>query len=313
MNSLKLELHEVQNPDCKKCNRAGRDERVEEGLCADVVSVVDRLPVRCVGDWAYAKIYRLVKYLGIFAGGMKNKWPGLNYVEICSGPGRCIRKSDGMEMDGTALAVIRHPIFTHIQRAVFIDLNAGVVEALNRRFELQGVRDKAEAMIGDYSDTTTIEKLMAALPRNNLNLCFLDPTECDVPFATMEAIVRAVGKVDFIINVALGTDVGRNIANACLEPAFQRTRAKYEAFLGLPGFCQRPAVQDLARIGNHEELRQAFLAAYLTSFQRLHYLYSDARPVKHFYHLLFLSRHERGLEFWNKACKIAPDNQRELF
>lgn len=313
MSSPKLELHEFQNPGCKKCDRQGRDERTDKGLCADVVSAVDDLPVRCVGEWAYDKIYRLVKYLGIFAGGMKNKWQGLNYIEICSGPGRCIRKSDGMEMDGTALAVIRHPIFPLINHAVFIDLSQDVVTTLNKRFEAVSTQQKAKAVIGDYTDTAAIEKLLADLPRNNLNLCFIDPTECDFPFATVQAIARTVGSVDFIINVALGTDVGRNIAKACLEPAFHRTRKKYEAFLGVPNFCQRPDVIELSRTGNHEELRQRFFATYRESFQQLGYLQSDARPVKHFYHLLFLSRHERGLEFWNKACQIAPDNQRELF
>jgi hypothetical protein len=40
------------------------------------MSELDQLPVRCVGKWAYEKIYRLVQYFGIFANGMKNKWEG---------------------------------------------------------------------------------------------------------------------------------------------------------------------------------------------------------------------------------------------
>jgi hypothetical protein len=74
-----------------------------------MISVLDNLPIRPVGEWAYDKIYRLVHYFGIFAGGMKNRWAALNYVEIGCGPGRCVLRENCLEIDGTALAIIRNP------------------------------------------------------------------------------------------------------------------------------------------------------------------------------------------------------------
>jgi hypothetical protein len=84
------------------------------------------IPVRCVGGWSYDKIYRLVKYFGIFASGMKNAWKGLNYVEICSGPGRCIIRDQRTEMDGTARSIITHPVFPKASRVPTVPLGHSV-------------------------------------------------------------------------------------------------------------------------------------------------------------------------------------------
>jgi len=101
----------TSNPNCKKgCNKEERGENTENDLCLEAFSVVDQLPIRCVGDWAIRKIFLLVQYFGIFSIGMKNKWSGkLNYIEICSGPGRCINRKSGDEFNGTALSIIEHP------------------------------------------------------------------------------------------------------------------------------------------------------------------------------------------------------------
>jgi hypothetical protein len=83
-----------------------------------------------VGEWAYYKIYRLVQYFGIFAGGMKNQWDALNYLEIGSGPGRYIVREDCTAMDGTAIAVVRNPQFKSLTKAVFVDASSRVTEIL---------------------------------------------------------------------------------------------------------------------------------------------------------------------------------------
>jgi hypothetical protein len=60
--NYRIELHEIENRACEKCTADDRKERTENHLCTMVNSVADGLPVRCVGEWAYEKIYRLVQY-----------------------------------------------------------------------------------------------------------------------------------------------------------------------------------------------------------------------------------------------------------
>jgi three-Cys-motif partner protein len=306
-----LDLKEMVNANCLRCDNDKRNQLIKEELCSHLVSAIDGLPVRCVGDWAYEKIFRLVQYFGIFTAGMKNKWNGLNYVEICSGPGRCIMRGSGNEIDGTALAIIRHPIFSLLNKALFIDNEEKVINVLNQRIKGLNAQGKAEAVIGSYNDIPGIQEILARLPSGCLNLCFIDPTHCDVPFSMIEAIRKQLVNVDFIINVAIGTDFTRNVVSAATNPTY-KVREKYEAFLGSSDFFQRADVQEQARLQKHAELRRLFMAEYQRRFQEMNYLYTDQKPVEHYYYLVFTSSHPRGLEFWNSACKIGPDKQRQL-
>ena len=309
----RLDLCQVPQADCRHCSRAERDEIDADGLCTHIKSTLDGLPLRCVGEWAYDKIYRLVQYFGIFASGMKNAWTGLNYVEICSGPGRCLIREDRTEMDGTALAIIRHKQFPVLQNAVFIDASPRVVDVLNQRIKNLGASRIARAAVGDYQQPDSICRILNGLPDGCLNLVFIDPTECDVPFSTLSRIVDHLDNADLLINFALGTDVTRNIIPAILSPTTHAAvREKYGGFLGSPDFCSRPDVVQLAARSDHDDLRRAFTDAYQERLRSIGYIYTDVRPVRHYYYLLFASRKPKGLEFWKKSCAIEPDNQRLL-
>jgi three-Cys-motif partner protein len=312
MHAARLDLRERTNSGCLGCDRLARKDFLENGLCKQTVSVLDQLPVRCVGSWAYDKIYRLVQYFGIFASGMKNQWKGLNYVEICSGPGRCIIRDQRLEIDGTALSIITHPVFQQLKKALFVDANVYVVDALNSRIAAAGASSTAQAVLGDYTDLPNLQLLLAKLPPNCLNLAFIDPTECDLPFATVQAVGRQLKNADLLINVAIGTDATRNLGYAILDPGFCKAKSKYEAFLGSPGFCSREDVVAQARVGAHDDLRRLFMAEYFKKLASEGYAFTDACPVEHYYHLVFASRSPKGLEFWKKACRIDPDNQRLL-
>lgn len=209
----------ISNPNCiKGCNKQERGEITENDLCIEALSVVDQLPIRCVGEWAIEKIYKLVQYFGIFSG-MKNKWGGnLNYIEICSGPGRCINRKYGEEFNGTALAIIDHPSFINLRKAIFFDSNEKVVKILNKRLESRGVKN-AIAIQGDYNNDSDIcKKIEKEIRPDGLNLILIDPTDCSIPFQLVKSINMILPISDLIINIASMTDFNRNVANALLNP-----------------------------------------------------------------------------------------------
>jgi len=217
-----------------------------------------------------------------------------------------------MEMDGTALAVIHNKHFRVLKKAFFIDASPRVVEILNQRIKDRDASDIAEAVVGNYEDAPGLCRILNRLPDSCLNLVFIDPTECDVPFATIKRIVEHLQKADLLINVALGTDVTRNIVQAILSPTHTNAREKYERFLGVPGFCTRPDVIELATRADHDDLRRIFMDVYKEQLQKLGYSYTNIRPVRHYYHLLFATRDPKGLKFWHSACTYEPDNQKNL-
>ena len=312
----RLDLNYIQNKECKKgCNKNDRVEITENDLCTGINSAIDKLPIRCVGEWGMRKIYHLVQYFGIFSNGMKNKWNGeLNYIEICSGPGRCVSRKDGLEFDGTALSILKHNAFKNIKSALFFDFNEDVVETLNKRINSLNVNN-AKALIGDYSRPAALcELIKNSVNTNSLNLVFIDPTDCSVPFSLIAHIKELLPNADLIINVASGTDFNRNVINALLKPdSFTRTVSKYSKFLGSQDFFKNEDNIKFAKEKNNQILRNNFRASYKNNLQNIGYEYFDYKQIKHYYDLLFASKHKTGLSFWEKANKIGFDGQRELF
>lgn len=310
-----MDLHESVNISCiGGCTKLQRAENTEDDLCLHTVSATDNLNVRCVGYWARKKILLLTKYFAIFCKGMKAKWKGnINYIEICSGPGRCIVRDEQKEIDGTAMALIGMPEFSYLRKAVFIDINPKVVNILNSRIFAQGVSDKAKACVGDYTNPSELIELIDAHigSRNGLNLFFIDPTDCSVPFSTIKHLHKVFSTSDLILNFAIGSDMIRNIKQAILKPSHSVVKSKYESFLGVS--LNTPELIELAQHPNNDQLIQKLINIYTDSLKSLGYQYFDQKKVEHFYHIWFASSHPKGLDFWAKANKISVDLQRELF
>lgn len=215
-----------------------------------------------------------------------------------------------MEMDGTALAVLDHRTFQHLETATFLDNNVSVVSALNDRITARGLTSKASAFKADYNDSEGLASILSQRSSVGLSLVFIDPTDCSLPFESVSAISNALQKADLIINVATGTDAGRNLPYAILNRDSE-VRAKYVRFLGSPVFFERTSIT-LAQTRKHQELRQQFRDAYRTELTRLGYVHFAQERVEHYYDLLFASRHHTGLRFWERAQQTRPDGQMTL-
>jgi len=316
MKTARLNFNEVPNPLClTKCNKEMRQKMTEDDLCINAYSVIDHLPVRCVGEWAVQKIFHLIQYFGIFSTGMKDKWDGrINYIEICSGTGRCINRTTGTEFNGTAICILEHESFKYLNHAIFIDYNKTVVNTLNNRIQDRNIT-KAKAILGNYNDPTEICKnILNETNGLGLNLVFIDPTDCSVPFALLKEIKDSLQHVDFIINIAIGTDVNRNIRNSILSPDSHKTvKEKYITFLGTDSYFNDPEAIDFARKGNHVELRRLFREEYTKNLRLIGYNHFDFKSIENYYDLIFASSHIKGIEFWQKANAIKIDGQRSLF
>lgn len=301
---------QILNPQCvRDCRKQQRRMTCSDNdICNIASSLEDSLPVRCVGEWSQKKIYFIAQYLGIFATGMHKKWK-LNYVEICSGPGKCIDRESGYEFDGTALSVLKHDSFKFLENAFFFDYDQNVVSILNQR--IQGLQiSNAKAFVGDYLNANTIcDVLRSQLTSESLNLVVIDPTDCSVPFSCIESLKATMRNMDIIINVATGTDFNRNVNNILSDPIkYADVKEKYEAFLHKRGFFD-----SLKRDDSNYNKRMDFRRAFMDSLRRIGYKYFEIKEVENFYDILFASESERGLDFWNKANKLTFDGQYSLF
>ena len=305
-------LRSALNKHCiKNCNKEDRASTTEEGICIITSSIIDGDLVRCVGKWSYKKIHWLTRYCSIFANGMKNKWK-LNYIEICCGPGRCIIREDGREIDGTSLAIINHEVFNYFNKAIFIDNNSNSVNALNRRIDYLGKHYIAKAVIGDYNDIVGVKEILSDVPKQCLNLVFIDPTDCSIPFSLIEAMSSALGNADFIINMAIGTDLTRNIRHAILDANFIKVKMKYIDFLGNDDYFSNKEVINAAKQDDNSIMRNLFIEEYKRRLGAIGYVYTGIEKVEHYYDLLFASKHSLGLNFWKKSQHVEPSGQARM-
>jgi three-Cys-motif partner protein len=304
-----LDLHAVKHSTCQKCGADLRDENLEEGICAKIVSAVDGEPVRCVGPWVYDKIHFLTRYFGIFGPGMHKLWQGnIHYIEVCSGPGRCINRDTTEEIDGTSLAVINHDAYASYKTVTFFDKSPSVVMALNKRIKTLRQDGKSVACKADYTKPTDLVDICVKRAPLGLSLIFLDPTDCSVPMDTVRRLSRSLRNADFIINVATGTDANRNLKTAFAKPDGP-ARQKYETFLGSSAFFINPENIRLAETNQDDRLRAQFRIAYQSALTEEGYQYFEVELVRHYYDLVFASKHPTGLKFWRQAQRIRPDNQ----
>jgi len=245
---------------------------------------------------------------------MKNKWEILNYIEICSGPGRCISRESVTEFNGSSLVILKHQAFQFINKALFFDFKPKVVETLNNRIEAIGAIN-AKAYLGDYNNQAEICRIIKnEIKSRSLNLIFIDPTDCGVPFTLIRHLKNTIPHIDFIINVATGTDFNRNIKEALLDQdKYTTSISKYSKFFGTVHFFQNRENINLAEQGNSLKLRMAFRAAYIESMKSIGYKHFKFNSIRNYYDILFATTHIKGFEFWDEASKYKYDGQKRLF
>jgi three-Cys-motif partner protein len=259
----------------------------------DSVSKADGLPIRDSGAWMATK-HKLLTYLGhLFATGMKNSWRSRVYLELFSGPGRCLIRKTRTEDFGSPLRVIEHE-FT---KFIFTEMSAPAAEALAQRLEPFANAANAEIWCGDCADA--IKQIQ--IPTGSLTLAFIDPTGIGhAPFSLIENLHRKT-RCDLLINIQHGMGIKMNIhqytPDADEESALTR-------FLGNDSWKQIPR-------HNAREFFRGVLEKYKGQLHTLGFkkecigqevliTNDNNTPL---YLLLFASKHPKGKEFWSKAMK----------
>ncbi len=145
------------------------------------VSATDGLPLRDSGSWIQEKHRSLVYFAKMFSTGMKptehkTGWANRVYLELFSGPGKCLVRETGEETAGSPLQVIDHE-FT---RFIFVDIDTSAAKALKKQAPapwssgLPGIPTPIKLKFG----TVTVPKRSTkwVLPAGALTLAFIDPT-----------------------------------------------------------------------------------------------------------------------------------------
>lgn len=270
----------------------------------------DGLTTPIVGDWTEEK-YRLIWcYADIFATSMKAKWQHRIYLDLFAGPGRArIRGTTRIVPAPPLLALnLKYP-FT---RYIFSEYDSDKLSALRQRAAAVAPNADVQFVSGDTN--ANVDRILELIPAsgNVLTFCFADPYRlADLKFSTIEALAR-LRNIDFLFLIPSGMDANRNrmrylkakseildsfVGNNTWRdhwPAAKQRNQKFEEFV-VDEFGREMAARGYAYGG----------------VGSAHPMISTRRKLL-IYHLLMLSRHPLGANFWEK-CRASSTSQKRLF
>ncbi len=276
-------------------------------LC-ERVAVDDGLPCRDVGAWTEDKLFTWNRYIEITTKAMADnpRWTGgLVYVDLFAGPGVCrTRELNNRRIPGSALLAAWAP--KQFRKILACEKNPDLAHALEERLSSANSDISSSVVNGDCNEV--IVELVKLIPQGALTLAFVDPEGLHVHFQTLR-ILTSSRPVDLAILFADRMDIVRNVALYA-----RQADSNLDRFLG-PTSNWR---DDWHRLSNQdaEHTCQLFgdifrnqLATELGYEFFSDQVYRCARSA--LYRIIYASKHELGLKFW-EISKIDRGGQMEL-
>jgi three-Cys-motif partner protein len=272
----------------------------------------DGLLVRGVKPHSADKSKLVSRGIDTVSSAMSGKWFatkfGVEYVEFYSGPGRLLDMSTGQEQLGSPLEAlaVRKP-FT---RYVFADFSQDCVDALSARV---GTRPDVDVVRGDANDVAHLQRIGGILNPRALVIAYLDPARPqDLRWSTVEYLANQFGFIDLIINLPLNS-----LMRAILGAHHGGGSGPGAAGRFLNHHAPIELIQPDASRPNTRATIDAIRSHYDAQLVALGFKRPARRTVNFpadnpYYDILLASRHDRGLELWNKTNPIPVDPQLSL-
>lgn len=274
------------------------------------VAVEDGLPVRECGSWTERKLHFWAKYIDITTRSMVDhrNWPeGLVYVDLFAGPGICEIRSSKKRLPGSPLIAAAAP--KPFRKIIVVELAKQNAAALSERLLRVAAPERVKVIEGSCSEV--IEQVIDEIPPRALTLAFVDPEDFDVPYTMLEKLTGNGRRVDVLILFADAIDLVRNV------DLYERMpESKLYSTLGDPALW----LDDWRALENRSgaKVREFFSRVYARMLrERLGYagvrqeiIQGPSGPL---YRLVYASKNERGLDFWDKIASRELGGQGRLF
>lgn len=266
----------------------------------------DNLIIPDVGKWGERKYNLVGRYCEIFTTGMKDKWGKLVYVDLFAGSGYARIKETNTVLKSSALIALSttHKFHKHI----FCEENEEKLKTLESRVNKEYANLDVEYVLGDSN--RNVDKIISLIPKTNcLRFCFVDPFSLNLEFQTIEKLSR-IGKIDFLILLALPMDANRNFNYYVRENS-----TKIEKFIGDANWRKPFETGEITPSNFMKYLADKYdenmkSLGYVEPVDK-HLVRIDAKNIP-LYYLAFYSKDPRGNDFFKKVEKpISP--QQKLF
>jgi three-Cys-motif partner protein len=278
-------------------------------MSADVAD--DGLICNEAGAWTEDKLRHVSLYSTLFSSGMKGKWNKRVYVDLYAGAGHTkIRDTSRIILGSPLLALGMKDPF---DKYVFCEEDPRKIAALRVRVGRAAPNADVTYITGNCNALT--EQILTAIPAGSrgdtvLTLCFGDPYDIGLKFATLRAL--SVRYVDFMLLLAVWMD-----ANRAYRRYVQEDATKVDEFLGSDTWRERWSKAQWDGALFPQFLATEFASAMQTSnylptpLHRMKRVKSDEKNLPLYYIALF-SRNDLGHKYWDQVLKYGTDQQ-ELF
>lgn len=264
----------------------------------------DGLPTRPARYWTEDKLYFWNGYIHITTMAMvgKKAWSrGIVYVDLFGGPGICTLKSKGRVPGSPLIAAYARKPFAKI---IVCEKDPALAGACNKRLAASGTPSECHVLTGDCN--VLVEQVVDLIPDRALTLAFIDPTGLHAKFDTLKTLSQG-RRVDLLVLFADRQDIVRNVE------LYERQGAdsNLDQVLGADSNWRDQWRQLESRTpANVCELFGGIYKKQLKRHLRYKVFAEERMPV---YRLIFASKHEQGLDFWEKATRRYASGQRRLF
>lgn len=273
-------------------------------LCS-LVEQDDGLPTRESGKWAEDKLFFWNRYIDITTSSMVGhpSWPeGLVYLDLFAGPGVCSIRDTNRRLPGSPLIAAHAP--KQFRKILLCELEPINAQACENRLKKSPAHDRYRVFRGDCNEQIT--QIVKEIPRGALTLAFLDPTGLHAKIETIKVLANA-GRVDLLILFPDAIDVIRNV-----ESYIPKLDSNLDQVLGMDSGWR----EEWMKLGGAEgnKARQLFATLYKKQLKtHAKYTVFGEETIKGprgpLYRLVFASKHDRGLEFWEKITKKEASGQ----
>ena len=267
----------------------------------------DGLYIPEVGSWGDEKYKLLGGYSEIFTTGMKNLWDNLVYIDLFAGAGYArIKGTTKIRMSSALIALSVNHKFN---KYIFCEEDQKCLTALKTRVEKHFPNSNVEYISGDSNEN--VEKIIQAIPKHSidekvLRFCFVDPFSLNLKFSTIRRLSH-VGKIDFLILLALHMDGNRNLFNYISDNS-----KKVNEFIDDSSWRE----QFLSGKVPVKYFIKFLAERYDQNMKALNYRQPVAKQLVKIddinvplYYLAFYSKHERGNDFFKKIEKYRSPQQ----
>jgi len=269
----------------------------------------DGLPVRDVGVWTEDKLFFWSRYIDITTRAMvgHRKWPaGLTYVDLFAGSGICRLRGSGKRIPGSTLIAANAP--KPFQTILAAELDTDLANALATRLEGTPAASVAKVFPGNCN--ATIDQIIQSVPKRSLTLGFIDPEALNIDFETVKKLSEC-GQVDLLILFADRMDLVRNVERYEAESpsVLDRMMGPHSRWRELWGQQANRSADNICRLFVDEYKSQLKKQLGYRAFGEK-VMETKNGPI---YRLIFASKNDKGLEFWEKVTQKDRGGQMGLF